>query len=64
MNKTIKIGNMEIEITSERRQRIVSAMIETQSKLEKELGYSEDLQNKDMIEFYNGHIAKLTEMLS
>ena len=48
----------------ERNRRIKQARAETQRKLDKELGYSEDLQHKDMVDFYRGHIAKLTEMLT
>jgi hypothetical protein len=62
--KKITVSGMTIELTSERRRRIVEAMIETQGKLDKELAYSEDLQHKDEIKFYRNHIAKLIKMLS
>ena len=62
--KTIKVGNLELELTEERKARITSAMIETADKLEKELNYSEDLQHKDMVEFYTNHIEKLQNMVS
>ncbi len=62
--KTIKVGNQQLELTEERTSRIVDAMSETQSKLDKELAYSEDLQNKDEIERYRNHIAYLEDMLS
>lgn len=35
------------------------ALIETRKLLIKELSYREDLQNKEMVEFYQNHIAKL-----
>lgn len=62
--KTIKCFETEIELTPERRQRILSAMVETQDKLDKELAYSEDLQHKDTIDFYRSHIAKLENFLA
>lgn len=62
--KKIKVLGTEIELTETRRRRIVEAMKETQRKLDKELSYSEDLQKKDMIQFYQNHIAKLEKMLS
>ena len=63
MNKIITIGTMKIEITDERKKRIYAAKAETEQKLNKELNYSEDLQHKDVIEFYRSHIAKLEDML-
>ena len=61
--KTINIQGNEIELTDEHRRRIIQAMVETQEKLNKELAYSEDLQHKDMVEFYTSHIEKLANML-
>ena len=61
--KTININGIEMKLTNERTRRIVEAMIEAQGKLDKELAYSEDLQKKDMIEFYHNHIAKLEGFL-
>ncbi|MFA4972591.1 MAG: hypothetical protein WC683_08240 [bacterium] len=54
---------METKLTSEQRRRVEQAIDECQRKMEKELGYSEDLQDKDMLDFYRGHIAKLMGML-
>jgi aspartate/glutamate racemase len=62
--KTITIGGMTLELTATRKRRIIEAMQETQTKLDKELRYSEDLQHKDIVDFYRSHIAKLTAMLS
>jgi hypothetical protein len=64
MTKTIEINGTKFELTQERRNRITSALIETAEKLDKELGYSEDLQHKDMITFYQNHIAKLQSYLA
>ena len=61
--KTLQIGNTKIEMTEERKNRVREALAETERKLNKELGYSEDLQHKDTVNFYNGHIARLNEML-
>lgn len=61
--KTVNCNGVEIELTEDRRRRIIQSMIETQDKLYKELNYSEDLQHKGMIEFYRNHIAKLAGML-
>lgn len=62
--KTIKLsGGMELELTDERKRRIVQALIETQDKLDKELAYSKDLQKADTVAFYRSHIDKLTRML-
>ena len=62
--KTITLYGIEYDLTPERIRRIVSALNETQDKLAKERRHPEDLQHKDMIAFYNGHIAKLLAMLS
>ena len=50
--------------SKEQTRRIAQALTETQELLEKELAYSEDLQHKDMIDFYTNHIEKLTQMLA
>ena len=52
------------ELSQERRNRIIDAMIETYEKLNKELSYSEDLQHADTVKFYRQHIEKLATMLS
>jgi hypothetical protein len=62
--KTIIISGIEYELTGEKIRRITEAMIETAGKLEKELSRSEDLQHKDMIEFYRSHIITLEGMLA
>lgn len=62
--KTININGIEMKLTNERTRRIVESIIEAQGKLNKELAYSEDLQKKNMIEFYRNHIAKLEGLLS
>lgn len=50
-------------LTPEQKNRVVSSLVETQDKLEKELSYSKDLQHTDMITFYRQHIVKLNNML-
>ena len=62
--KSITISGIEFEMTDERRKRVASALNETREKLSKELRYSEDLQHKDMVEFYRNHIAKLEAYLA
>jgi hypothetical protein len=64
MAKTIKIGNNEYKMEGEYRRRTVEALNDTREKLAKELSYSKDLQHKDMVEFYNNHIAKLESWLA
>ena len=61
---TVTVYGMQLELTDERKRRIVEAMIETQDKLDKELSYSEDLQKADRIAFYRQHIDKLIAMLN
>ena len=46
----------------EKTKRIDSALKETKRLLNKELSYSEDLQNKEEISFLRGHIDKLNRM--
>lgn len=62
--KTIKAGNLELELTPERRQRVENAIIETSEKLEYEMSFSEDLRNEEQIEFYRSHIETLEDMLN
>ena len=64
MAKKVNINGIEFQMTGEYRRRTIEALNETRSKLNKELAYSEDLQHKDMIEFYQGHIAKLEDWLA
>lgn len=63
-NKYIVCQGVKMELTDERRKRIIEAQNETQRKLDRELSYSDDLQHKDMIAFYRDHIARLASMLS
>ena len=51
-------------LTKEQKRKIQDALNETQKLLDKELKYSEDLQNKKSINFYFNHIEKLNKMLS
>lgn len=44
--------------------RILQAMNETNTLLNKELQYAPDLQKVDMINFYRQHIVNLTAMLN
>ena len=53
-----------MELTPARTRRILEAKAETQRKLDKELGYSEDLQHAEIIAEYRQHIAHLEGMLS
>ena len=62
--KTINCFGMKMELTQERKNRITSALIETMSKLDKELAYSEDLRKQGQIDFYIAHIEKLENILS
>lgn len=50
-------------MTTEKLRRINEAIIETEMLLEKELTYSEDLQDTKQVEFYHNHITKLQGML-
>ena len=61
--KTINCMGSEIELTTERRQRVVCALVETQGKLERELRHG-DLQDKKKVDFYEEHIKNLEDMLS
>jgi hypothetical protein len=61
--KTVTLGNLKLELTPERIKRIQQGMNETQRKLDRELGYSADLQNAEIIESYRQHIAKLKSIL-
>jgi hypothetical protein len=54
---------LKLKMTDERKRRVIQAMKETQSVLDAELKYSEDLQKKDNIAFYKKHIKKLENML-
>ena len=55
---------MTTSLTPEYAKRTLAAKNETIALLNKELSYSQDLQKKDKIEFYNNHIAKLDNMLA
>lgn len=61
---TITIGNMEIELTEERRRRICEAIAETQHQISREMKYSEEFRKHDNIKQWQQHIAKLEAMLS
>jgi len=50
-------------LSDEQRLRAEDALKETRLALNKELSYSEDLQDKKMIEFYRSQILKLEKML-
>ena len=52
------------KMTQEQIKRINQAIAETGALLQKELGYSKDLQNAEAVEFYRSHINKLKGMLS
>lgn len=45
-------------------QKIEQAIIETETALERAKRYSVELQDHDLIKFYNGHIATLKTVLA
>ena len=51
-------------MTASQTRRVIEALAETNRLLNKEMGYSADMRDQDRIAFYQGHIAKLTEMLA
>jgi len=51
-------------MTDTKAKRILQAMNETNTLLNKELQYAPDLQKVDMINFYRQHIVNLTAMLN
>lgn len=50
-------------MTQEQIKRAKQALTETRLLLNKELSYSEHLQNKDLVQFYKSHIVKLEKMI-
>ena len=56
--------NEEQVMTDTKAKRILQAMNETNTLLNKELQYAPDLQKVDMINFYRQHIVNLTAMLN
>jgi len=64
MTKTIKLGNLIIEMTPEIRKRIEKALNETLETLSRELDYSLDLQNTERISELQKHVAQLKDDLS
>ena len=55
----IEIGGMMMELTSERQRRIAEALAETRRHLDRELAYSPDLRDNELIKFYRNHVTKL-----
>ena len=62
--KSITLDGMTFKLTNERISRISREILRTQKQLKKELAYSKDLQNHDMVEEYQNHITALESMLS
>lgn len=60
-------NNKQIEIMKtlslELQKRVESEIVHTTDLLEKELKFSEDLRNNEMVEFYKAHLIKLNNML-
>ena len=56
--------NEEQVMTDTKAKRILQAMNETYTLLNKELQYAPDLQKVDMVNFYRQHIVNLTAMLN
>lgn len=56
-------GGKGVALSEEKKKRVLSAKKETQALLDKEKSYSKDLQDKKQIEFLEGHIKKLNDML-
>ena len=50
-------------LTMEQERRTLQALVDTKRALEKELGYSKDLQKQDRIIWLRNHIQKLNKML-
>lgn len=63
-NQQTKENNMEIQLTQNLRKRTLDALKETQAHLNKELNYSEHLQDKKLIAFYKNHINKLNQIIN
>lgn len=51
-------------LTPEQAKRVNSEIVDTQRKLNKELAYSQDLQNMDRISELKAHILRLSNMIS
>lgn len=62
--KTLNIGGIEMELTTERQRRIVEAIAETQRQIDREMGYSERFRKHENIARWQAHIAKLQGMLA
>lgn len=50
-------------LSLELQNRVKREIIATQNQLDKELRFSEDLRNLEMISFYEKHLVKLNNML-
>lgn len=50
---------MILQLTPERRRRVENALSEVNRKVEREMGYSEDLRNHDEVARLNEHAARL-----
>lgn len=54
---------MELEMTAERKKRVIQAIAETSRYIEKEEKYSEDLRKHDYLNSLYVHLEKLNGML-
>ena len=61
--KIIRIGDMEIELTSERQRRVADALVETQRQIDREMKYNQDVRNHSEIARWAAHIVTLENML-
>jgi two-component sensor histidine kinase len=50
-------------LSKELQNRVKKEITHTQSLLDKEMKFSEDLRNNKMVNFYNNHLIKLNNML-
>lgn len=62
--KTIKIGNMELELTEERIKRIKEAIAETKRQIDREMAYSEEFRKHENIARWEAHIEYLKDLLA
>ena len=61
--KIINIGGIEMELTETKKQRIVSAIAETQRQIDREMAYGKEFRKDDNIAGWKQHIANLQNML-
>lgn len=61
---TIKCGNLELEITEERKSRIEQAIKETRHQINREMKYSEDLRKHEDINRWESHIEYLASLIN